>query len=306
MIFKEHPSGLYVFDAGNKENNDAAMYTMVSTVATQKEMFSTRGIKAADAARDLYRKIGRPDEAFFQTILRRGYIRNCPVTPDDARRALIIYGPDVACLKGKTTRSSAAPRVPTFAAVPIPAPILKFHRNVTLCVDFLFVQGLPFLHTISRNVGYRTVVAVLDRSYETTLQESKQVIETYQRRGFTVCDLHCDSEFECIRENVRPIDMNVVPPDSHVGEIERSNRTLKERLRSCVHGLPFKRLPKIMIRHMLYDVVRSLNQFPWPYGISQSLSPAAIVTGARPPDFNKLTLEFGSYAFLATSGQPCL
>jgi hypothetical protein len=94
------------------------------------------------------------------------------------------------------------------------------------------------------------------------------------------------------------------PPDSHVGEIERSNRTLKERLRSCVHGLPFKRLPKIMIRHMLYDVVRSLNQFLWPYGISQSLSPAAIVTGARPPDFNKLTLEFGSYVQVFEDNKP--
>ena len=165
MVFKEHPSGLYVYDAGIKENNNTAAYTMVSTVAAQKELFSTRDIKAADAARELYRTIGRPDEqAFFQTILRRGYILNCPVTPDDARRALIIYGPNVAHLKGKTTRSPAAPRVPTFMAVPIPAPILKFHRNVTLCDDFLFVQGLPFLLTISRNVGFRTVTAVLDRS----------------------------------------------------------------------------------------------------------------------------------------------
>jgi hypothetical protein len=135
MVFKEHSSELYVFDAVNKDStNVAAPYTMVSTVDAQKTMFSTRNIKAADAARDLYRKIGRPDEAFFQTILRCGYINNCPVAPDDARRALIIYGPDVACLKGKTTQSSPAPRVPTFTVVPIPAPILKFHRNVTLLV----------------------------------------------------------------------------------------------------------------------------------------------------------------------------
>ena len=105
-------------------------------------MFSPLEVKDADAARALYQKIGHPDEAFFQTILRHDH--DCPVTPDDAHRALIIYGSDIACLNGKTTRSSATPRVPTFTTVPLPAHIIKFHRNVTLCVDFLFIHGMPF------------------------------------------------------------------------------------------------------------------------------------------------------------------
>jgi hypothetical protein len=42
--------------------------------------------------------------------------------------------------------------------------------------------------------------------------------------------------------NTFPIHLNVVTADSHVGEIERSIRTVKEHLRSSVHGLPFKRL----------------------------------------------------------------
>ena len=34
--------------------------------------------------------------------------------------------------------------------------------------------------------------------------------------------------------------MDIVPADRHVGEVERSvNKTVKERLRSTVHGLPF-------------------------------------------------------------------
>jgi hypothetical protein len=277
---------------------------MLSTVATQKRMFSKREIQAADAARELYRKIGRPDEATYQTILRRGQILNCPITPDDARQALVIYGQDVAALKGKTTRSTAAPRVPTFEAVPIPAPILKFHRNITLCVDFLFVQGFPFYHTISRNIGFRTICAVTDRSRNTILRETNAAIKLYQARGLDVRDIHADSEFECIRDELRPIEMNIVPPDSHVGEVERSVRTLKERLRSCVHGLPFRHLPKLMVRHMMMDVVRCLNQFPWKNGISDALSPAAIVTGAAPPDFNNMRLEFGTYVQVFEDNSP--
>ena len=104
MKFLEHPSGLYVFSCNNDTNDSVTGYTMLSTVAEQKKLFSRREIQSANAARDLYRKIGRPAEAEFQSILRNNLIRNCPVTPDDAKRALIIYGPDIAVIKGNTTR----------------------------------------------------------------------------------------------------------------------------------------------------------------------------------------------------------
>ena len=204
-------------------------------------------MKAADLARDLYRKLGRPNEAEFQTILKGNLLRNCPVTPNDARRALIIYGPDIAVLKGKTTRSEAAARVPTFEAVAIPPPILKHHRGITVCADFFYVQGLLFFHTISRGVGFRTVRSVSDRSKPVILKELLAVTSLYTHRGFEVRDIHGDHEFECVRDDLRPIEMNIVPADSHVGEVERSIRTIKERLRNCVHGLPFNRLPKLLL-----------------------------------------------------------
>jgi hypothetical protein len=199
-------------------------------------------------------------------------------------------------LKGKTTRTDAAAHVPTFEAVSLPPSILKYHKNVTLCVDFFFVQGLIFMHTISRGIGFRTVSRVPDRNKPTLVQEIKAVINLYSSRGFTVCDVHGDNEFSCIREELRPIQLDIVPADSHVGEIERSIRTIKERLRSCVHGLPFKRLPKLLLTHMVSESVRCLNLFPWANGISDSLSPTSIVTGLAPPDFNTLRIEFGSYA----------
>jgi hypothetical protein len=99
MKFVEHDNGLYVFVPNSSA--DVTGYTLVSTVADNKRMFTQREIRNADLARELYRKIGRPNEAEFQSILRRNLIRNCPVTPDDARRALIIYGPDIAALKGR-------------------------------------------------------------------------------------------------------------------------------------------------------------------------------------------------------------
>jgi hypothetical protein len=86
--------------------------------------------------------------------------------------------------------------------------------------------------------------------------------------------------------------MHVVTTDSHVGKIERSIRTVKERLRSSVHGLPFKRLPKLIIVHLAIDTIRCLNMFPAANGVSSTLSPASIVTGVPPTDYNHLRPAF--------------
>ena len=303
MKFEEHLSGLYIYKPNNT-NSNVTGYTLVSTVAEQKRMFSRREVTSADTARDLYRKIGRPDETEFAHILKRNFIRDCPVTPDDAKRALIIYGPDIATIKGKTTRSAAAPRAPTFVAEPIPAPVLKHHRNVTLCADFFFVQGLPFFHNISRAIGFRTAHPVLDRAKSTILRRLRDVIGRYQARGLTICDVHADSELECVRDSLLPIEMNIVPADCHVGEVERSIRTIKERLRSCAHGLPFKRLPRLLVQHMVADVVRCLNQFPRKNGISDTMSPATIVTGVGHPSYSSMRLEFGTYVQVFEDNDP--
>jgi hypothetical protein len=73
-------------------------YSFVSTVANNKAQFPRREIEGADKARALYRKIGRPSQHQFEQILAKNLIRNCPVTVDDAKRALLIYGPNVAAL----------------------------------------------------------------------------------------------------------------------------------------------------------------------------------------------------------------
>jgi hypothetical protein len=213
MKFVEHPSGLYIYKCTpTKKHVTGYSYNMVSTVAKQKTMFSRREIQSADIAQELYRKIGRPSEADFQSILKKHLIMNCHVTPDDATRARIIYGPDVAPIKGKTTRSVAVARAPTFVAVSIPAPILDHHRNVTLCVDFFFVHGLPFLHTVSRGIGYRTATPVLDRSKATMLRKLRDTIGRYTTRGLTICDIHGDNELEYTRLSLFPLHSMLFPP----------------------------------------------------------------------------------------------
>jgi hypothetical protein len=68
MKFHEHSTGLYVFDSASSSNctsESVSAYTFVSTVAENKRLFTRREIDDADAARALYRKIGRPSESEF-------------------------------------------------------------------------------------------------------------------------------------------------------------------------------------------------------------------------------------------------
>jgi hypothetical protein len=82
----------------------------------------------------------------YVSAVSTGQIKNCPVTPIDIKVAEIIFGPNVMCLKGKTTRSTTKQvRMETFK---IPLSIAEKYRNVTLAVDIMFVRGYRFLVSV--------------------------------------------------------------------------------------------------------------------------------------------------------------
>jgi hypothetical protein len=302
MKFQEYRSGLYYFDSaaaaeGVKDTTSPTVtdYLFLNTVASNKDAFTQREIQGADRARDLYRKIGRPSQAQFTTILEKAQIRNCPVTPDDARRALKIYGPDVATLQGKTVKKQNR-GIPNYQAATIPAPIIAQYRDIRLFIDIFWVNGSPYFHTISEWIKFRTVAAINNRTKRTLHQETQAVIRLYEARGFTVSRVEGDREFACIENELLPTPLNVADADDHVAEVERSIRTIKERVRCLVQGLPFKRIPKKMMRAAIENANKTLNQFPAQNGVSDDLSPLTIMTGRPTPDYNDLKIEFGAYA----------
>ena len=119
-----------------------------------------------------------------------------------------------------------------------------------------------------------------------------------------MAQINADNEFECIREDMRPIPMNIVAAGEHVGDVERSNRTIKERTRCHVHRLPFARYPKEIVIGCVTHSVKSLNQVPADNGISEDQSPATLVTGAPSPDYRHISkLNFGDYVLAHTTRQ---
>ena len=83
---------------------------------------------------------------------------------------------------------------------------------------------------------------------------TKNVHAIYKARGFVIDTVHADEEFQSLKTPLLDkfnILMNIATTNEHVPEIERMIRVIKERIRSTVHGVPFKRLPIMMKRDIV-------------------------------------------------------
>ena len=60
----------------------------------------------------------------------------------------------------------------------------------------------------------------------------------------------------------------------------------------------------MIIEEAVRTIIRARNQFASQDGISKSLSPLTIVTGAPPQDYNKMDLKFGTYVQVYNDNEP--
>jgi hypothetical protein len=87
------------------EENKSNEYVLVNTVQGNFIGYTRHKIKKAQETRRLQGMIGNPTKQEFAGIVREKHITNCPVTVQDVRNAHQIFGPDLAYLRGKTTRT---------------------------------------------------------------------------------------------------------------------------------------------------------------------------------------------------------
>ena len=68
-------------------------------------MYHKRDVQRADAAVELFRRLGYPSERTLIRMIRGGTLLNCDVPVDDIKRAIRIYGEPLTAMKGKHTRT---------------------------------------------------------------------------------------------------------------------------------------------------------------------------------------------------------
>ena len=183
--------------------------------------------------------MGFPTAKNLKNMLRMNAIKNCPVTVKDLINAETIFGPDVASLKGKTTRSKAAIVRNNEIAVP---PELKTQcTNLTLFIDIMFVNGMPMLTGVDDPIRHRACVPLKSRHAEELYDGLDKILRFYNKYGYLVKRIRADNEFRVMLEPIQDnldVDIELANVGDHVPQAERNNRFLGERLEHATTAYP--------------------------------------------------------------------
>ena len=190
--------------------------------------------------------------------------------------------------------------------VEIPRELIEAQQGIILHADVMWIDGVPFLTTISQYLRFITVQYIPDRKAETLRAACMAAFVKYNNAGFYIRQFHADQEFDCIKPDLEneQIEVNIVPAQAHVPVIERAIRTIKERYRAMYHRAPYSMWPKLMIIHGATNAVKWLNTFHPQGGISTTYSPRTIITGRQIDFKSHCTSPFGSYVQAVTENAP--
>ena len=267
----------------------------ITTVANNKNRLSAHDFSQAKAARTLQRRIGRPMTRDFIRYVATNLIPNCPITVQDIKNAEFVWGPELGCLKGKTTRQPS-PKV-RIEVMPIPIQIMQQYKDVTLSADLMKVTGIPFLMTVSRHIKFGSAGKLDTMKNGHIIKHFKAIIGAYVTRGFRVTIILADNQFETMRGELADLHatLHINSRDEHVPEIERYNRTIKERVRGNYTMLPFQHLPPMIVIEMVYNAVFWCNMFTLKGGVSTTQSPSELILNRKLNYNSHCKVEFGEY-----------
>ncbi len=269
---------------------------VMDTVEENKLHFTAREFEQAKLARKLYHNVGTPTVKNFKALLRGNVIANCPVTVQDVSNAEKIFGPSMSSLKGKSTRKKPKPVRVDY--IEVPRELTEKHTNLELCMDTMYINSEGMLTAIDRTIKFRSLVPINSKKHKEYYRALDVILRKYNSAGFVISLIHCDGEYKAMMDEVKDkldIKMNYANAMDHVPEAERNNRTIKDGFRAMYHRLPYKKLPRVMIRYGAMVTTNQRNYFPAKGGISEYYSPRTIL-GGTPLDYNKhCTIPFGAY-----------
>ena len=131
-------------------NKTIENHTALNTVAENKAKYTKREVLQANLARKIQKSIGHPSLKKFIKTVENNHLTNCPIVKQDILRAEDIFSPELGCLKGKTVRSASTPVKIVHATTQLSAT----QKKVVLAIDIMYVNDIPFLMTISRDLHF--------------------------------------------------------------------------------------------------------------------------------------------------------
>ena len=280
----------YVCDLREHLGGDTiGMAGAVETVEGNERLYTTREVTGARRAKMLSEALDHPGVTVLAKMLRHNLIVGNKVSPEDLHRAVRIYGPDLAAVKGKTKRTTP-PVVITETGMGISVP-----DGVDLHTDVMFVEGMPFLIAVATPLSYIFCELLKSRQCTAVKTVLMSFIGKLASYGFRLKTLLCDGEGAVgkLRGDLEKqgICVNITSRE-HVPHVENRIRTVKERIRGILAVLPFVLCLTFMV-YAVKHVVCMMNKVP-SEGMSEFISPVTAMTG-RPVHIEDITLPFLQY-----------
>ena len=157
----------------------------------------------------------------------------------------------------------------------IPKEILSEYRDVHLDIDIMFINKMPFFTAVSRDLRLTHCRNIDKRDGKYVLQTLRSIMKEYTPRGFKVVSAFGDNEFRPLKEMLRSEDqvaLETCDTDTHVPAVERTNRFLKERIRCIRCKMPFKRIPRQLMREIAIRAADLINSIPQKGGVHNAMS----------------------------------
>ena len=251
--FTPGPRGLYYCDMSSIVGTVLTNYCynavdniapeMVNTVKENLKLFNHRQVVSAKLARQLQDTAGLTTTSLLRMLDCNG-LKNCPVSREAVANAIKIWGPSKANLQGKTTRSSEEAVIVNAETVrPVPPEIMEAHSDVSIGMDIMKVNEIPFLVTISTVLHYAAFFELANLKIETPSEAIKTMTKIYRSRGFKIVGIAADNGFAALKNNETftnlGIPINIISEDEHEPFSERLIWPIKERCRMIFSTVPF-------------------------------------------------------------------
>ena len=209
----------------------------VDSVEQRAMKYTKNQIASADKAMDFMKCIGHPPEAQCLDMVDR--MTDPPVTRGDIRTALDIYGPNLAAIRGRTTRT-------TTSSVDVPRPLgIDVVMEQTAEVDLMFVRKEIFLMCLLSPLEFSIVIPIESKTIPAIRNALDSIVSLSEARGFKITTLRIDNEPGVASLNITSmlakhnILVDTVAAGDHVSKAERRIRFIKEKWRVLVHTLNY-------------------------------------------------------------------
>lgn len=175
-----------------------------------------------------------------------------------------------------------------------------------LHADIMFVNGEAFLIVVLNPLSYTCIKHLSSGRHAHVLWDALAgVLADLKAHGFRATALLSDGEggIARVKDKILGEGLQFSPagPAQHVPVVETKIKTIKERVRAVLSGLPYS-LPANLLPYLVYYCATRVNMAPSSLR-SDKASPRELFTGRKIDYATDLRVSFGDYVQCTTRSQ---